>query len=405
MYLHHFQGINRALSIEGSPESARRKFELTSLWQSAGRSTEVLFLSTRTHNSLQFSPRPRSLMLLSVTPQISWITLENMEYDSYFKQLIASTPQSKVSKTKLVFFAAGADRHSCWFLAFGDALTMEVFNAPHDPVEADWLFSALRASSSPGNSLGSIMTALQPQDRGGSPKYAAVSVSDLPPTANAGGARPGAINMLGAHVPAEIMAHATGHDFIHIRSLFEYIGANRAMAQAVIVILTHFRPFPWGTNAKGPVHADLDALTAVGVSKAELDCAINHTFGLNSASPPHFLKDGPLWPAVAAAFASMVMYYEEREAAGEMPTVNARLRSALEHAAVAARRSGGGGGGSSSCTVALSTSTGTPPHRKLVQWSSVLLISRSRTCTCSGAPEPAPRPSSARWPRSSLKAW
>lgn len=48
VYLHHFISMNKALATEGSAESAHRKFELISLWQSAGRSSEVPFLFTRT---------------------------------------------------------------------------------------------------------------------------------------------------------------------------------------------------------------------------------------------------------------------------------------------------------------------------------------------------------------------
>ena len=59
-----------------------------------------------------------------------------------------------------------------------------------------------------------------------------------------------------------------------------------------------------------------------GVSPPEaLDALIDEVFRLDSATCPLLWRDGPLRPMVEAAFASVVMYFEERQAAGEMTFV------------------------------------------------------------------------------------
>ena len=71
-----------------------------------------------------------------------------MDYDTYFKQIFASVPQSKVSKMKLVGLAEGFDRHSSWFLGFGDYLP-SVQRPPYDENTPQWLIPELSYHISP----------------------------------------------------------------------------------------------------------------------------------------------------------------------------------------------------------------------------------------------------------------
>ena len=48
-------------------------------------------------------------------------------------------------------------------------------------------------------------------------------------------------------------------------------------------------------------------------------------FYIDSASQPALKKGGRLRPMLHAAFAALIMYFEERELAGEMTVVNERL--------------------------------------------------------------------------------
>ena len=71
----------------------------------------------------------------------------------------------------------------------------------------------------------------------------------------------------------------------------------------------------------GPKPAKLGVLETFGVDMVKVDDLIDAVFRLDSASPPMMWKDGHLRPAVEAAFATMVMYFDERYWAGEMTSV------------------------------------------------------------------------------------
>jgi hypothetical protein len=84
-----------------------------STWQSAGRSSEV-----------------------------SWLTTDSIILDRHFHVVKATVPQGKVSKVKLAAFTAGVCQWDCWLVDFADKLTLEnrpVFNL-HEPY---WLFPDL----------------------------------------------------------------------------------------------------------------------------------------------------------------------------------------------------------------------------------------------------------------------
>ena len=61
---------------------------------------------------------------------------------------------------------------------------------------------------------------------------------------------------------------------------------------------------------------------------------IDLLFNLDDASPPMLLKDGALRPMVHIAFASMIMYHDQRIAAGEMRPACLKLIELLGHAGV-----------------------------------------------------------------------
>lgn len=234
---------------------------------------------------------------------------------------------------------------------------------PYDENTPQWLIPELSYQISPGKILGGYIRTIKPTDQGGNKKYAAFAVESLPSGANAGGARPGVVNTVATVMPAEIASHATGHAMRDISSLWDYLDAQRAVAQAAMSVLAGFKPFPWGQLGKGPVHASLAALDLIGVGMDKLDKYIDTIYQLDSPSPPHFRVGGSLRPMVCAAFASQVMYYEERFSGQEMPNVLARMRDAVGSERDTIPRGGGGGGGN----VALDG-----PHKRLIDWSKIL---------------------------------
>ncbi len=135
--------------------------------------------------------------------QIAWIVIENMEYDPFFQQVFADMPQSKTSKTKIAVFGAGADSYSCWYVAFGDHLTL-MRRPVYDEDSPNWFFPSLRGSQSPGQTVGSFIKQLLPRSKGGAARFEKFAVDEIPQNASAGGARPGVCNTLASCMPAEL---------------------------------------------------------------------------------------------------------------------------------------------------------------------------------------------------------
>jgi hypothetical protein len=212
----------------------------------------------------------------------------------------------------------------------GDYLTL------HEPPiygseEPVWLVPELHGTDSPGTKLGDYLKALKPTTRGGAAAYAEYTVKELPDSVNAGGIRPGCSNMLSKYMPAEFVAHVTGHVLVGVGALFEYVDADRALALIGALVLAGWPPLPFGHHGEGPVPPWLEALCDAGCIEMDaLDAMIDVLFHIDSASPPMLFIDGALRPMVHAAFASMIMYHDARVAAGEMREVTVAMHEAFK---------------------------------------------------------------------------
>jgi hypothetical protein len=78
VYISHVKQINRAYSLQGSKEAMVRKFTMTTLQRSVGRTGEV-----------------------------AWITWDGMEWDPCFQCVFVEVPESKNSTMKFIPFSAG----------------------------------------------------------------------------------------------------------------------------------------------------------------------------------------------------------------------------------------------------------------------------------------------------------
>jgi len=295
VYRSHIEAMNRALSLEGSPEAAQRKLVLMSVYYIAGRAGEM-----------------------------TWVTLDALEYDPYFEMLFAEVPQEKTSKLKYAAFPAGVNRHCCFFLALGDDLALTRRN-PFVQGETMWLLTEVpRGGSSAGTKMTAIMKALLPRGRGGAAKYQNVAVASLRDDICAAGLRTGASNSLCSRMPADFVVHATGHDMKGASALYEYINPDRALLMPTAIILGGYAPLPWGQLGKAQVGASLGVLTIDDGLRRRM---VDDVLGIDSASPSTFKASGALRPALEQAVATMIMYYDEREKAHEMSSVLTRMRT------------------------------------------------------------------------------
>ena len=141
---------------------------------------------------------------------------EGLEWDPELGAVYVEIRQSKTSKLKIIAFTAGYSRASCWFLTLADYLN-QVRPANWAQAEDAYVFPELHAHGSPGTVLGNFMKAMRPNDRGGAVGYKDFAVPALPDRVSAGGLRPGGCNFLGKYMPAEFIAHASGHDLTQAR--------------------------------------------------------------------------------------------------------------------------------------------------------------------------------------------
>jgi hypothetical protein len=297
IYTADLMGCNAAWSKTGHTEATNRKFIVTTLQRACGRSGEV-----------------------------SWLTWKGLRWDTHFMCMFVEVPQPKTGKLKIVAFAAGSHRHNDWFTDLGDYLTVGQMSVWEEG-EPAWVFPQLRGTNgASGTVIGGYLKALLPLDRGGKSngRYLDNLVDSLPDNATAGGIRPGIINELAANMPAELVVQASGHNFASMSALWDYLDASLALCMAAAVVLGGWPALSWGRNGIGPVPATLVALEDDGFGPPDndrLENMIDTVFRIDSASPPGLMRDQRLRPMVHAAFASLVMYYVEREDADEMGLV------------------------------------------------------------------------------------
>jgi hypothetical protein len=296
LYLSHTRAMNRAYSLEGSGEAALRKFALNAHQQAAGRSTEI-----------------------------AWLSYENMRWDPHFTCFDCDLIQQKTAKVKIVVFVAGQDRHACFILSWGDFLALDPGRAIYDPDLTPWLIPSLHHNAKPGTQLTVWVKALLPRELGGAAKYQEVAVTTLPLRASATGSRTGTINTLASCMPVELAVQATGHDLTGVSAFYEYIGADISLNMVSAIPLGGWDPLPWGHLGMGPRPATLEALVEVDARLLERCC--DDLFRIDSSSPPQLIMGGCLRPAVHAALATQIMYYEQRFDAGEMRVMQTRLRN------------------------------------------------------------------------------
>ena len=131
----------------------------------------------------------------------------------------------------------------------------------------------------------------------------------------------GVIEHLCAKMPEFFVALRTGHQLTSVSALYEYLGANLVVTMPAAVALAGWTPFPWGQIGKGPSRPTLQSLESLGVRPTDLEGIIDVTFNLHAGSPPMYLQEGALRPTIRTAFASLVMYYDDRHQAAEVPRV------------------------------------------------------------------------------------
>ena len=121
VYKADIKALNKAYSSYYGVQAAMRKFVITTLQRSAGRSSEVAF--------------------------IAW---HGVKWDKNFQCVFIEVPQFKTFKMKLIAICAGNSRHNDWFLDLGDFLTSCILEKYNGPAEPAWVFPALATVNSPG---------------------------------------------------------------------------------------------------------------------------------------------------------------------------------------------------------------------------------------------------------------
>jgi len=164
---------------------------------------------------------------------LGWILLDDVEWDPHYGQVFVELPQNKVSKIKLVAFVVGVDRHTCFFTALGDVLTLTPHAFRRRSVDdVLYLHQILSDNKKKGGKLGTFIKQLIPSETS-TGRYAKWAVKSLPRDTAAGGFRPGAINECCSSIPVDFVVHTTGHDLKTVSALYEYVGCCSGSPSAV----------------------------------------------------------------------------------------------------------------------------------------------------------------------------
>lgn len=126
----------------------------------------------------------------------------------------------------------------------------------------------------------------------------------------------------------------TGHDMTGFSKLYEYVDFSLANSITAAQVLAGWPAPPYGQRSIGPRSPRLQLVVATGRTLESLDAIADEVFNIHSKSSPLLMASGSGQPGslrelVRTAFASLLMYDEQREAAGEMHFVRMKLREAV----------------------------------------------------------------------------
>lgn len=160
---------------------------------------------------------------------------------------------------------------------------------------------------------------------GGRKAFKNIVVHSLPMVPTAQGVRRGAINAACKYVPPHIVARASDHELNC--AMENYIEPERALLTPTLLVLLGWPNMPWGELGSMPKHATLLAL-GEHVDAARLTDMMHDLFHIDSSSPHMFKAGGGLRLPLEAAFATMIMFHEERRKAKEMCELRMRMLDA-----------------------------------------------------------------------------
>jgi len=306
-----------AYASVGTADAAKRKCLLWALWLAAGRSTECCYLS-----------------------------YDLLRWDPHFEALEVEIVQQKTAAMKKVFFCAGATASKCFFVHFGDMLTMDRAPTWRPDEVGSWIFPEWHPGDSEwagnkGKKVGKIIKEMNPRDDLCTAwKDIAVDARmNLPKDASAAGIRHGACTEL-YQLPVHQGVALSGHD---LRGQSEFYAYPSVKSNDSIVggsVLAGWPAPTYGHSTRVPLPARLDALRVAGENMDLVEQVIDRAFYLDKTSPPMLLRrdpnvpdlDAPLRPFVRSSFASLVMYYAERRRDKRMVHVQLRLEQAVTEA-------------------------------------------------------------------------
>ena len=341
----NFRNLSRAYARLGDDDAAQKKCLLTALWLSAGRTCEAVYLS---YEALRWDEE-RTLFEIEIV-------------------------QFKTSKPKLIPLVAGKSHDCCFFTNLGDMLATNRVGTYRPHQEGLWLFPDFQSKESGvGTAVGRIikdMNAREDDARDDYLEHARWAQVDLSQGVTGAGVRPGACTKLYEAMPWEHAIGISGHEMSGFTKLIEYIDLNRTCALNGAVVLAGWPGPDYGKSTSGARPASVEALRQAGVDMALVEDMVDQLFYLDNTRPPMLLREGAkkegshvnvngvegqLRPGVRAAFASLVMYYEERNDKKNqlMMSVQRRLRSVVESAY-------------------LPTEPGKDPHARLVRWGAAI---------------------------------
>ena len=262
---------------------SQRRFALLVSWLAAGRTTEGCYMS-----------------------------YEEMQWDREHEAVALPILQLKTGKVKHIVLVASPSADFCFFQGLGELLASRPLA---DAAATAWVLPELASHARPGKAMGDFL------------RDAPVEHGALPPNVSAAGIRHGAAQFLYERMPIDMAVATTGHDLAGFTALWDYLHVTPANAMTGAAALAGWPAVRYGERTRGPRPPRIEPLLQREcASEGELNRLIDSVFYFDQGGKPEaLLEGGELRKAVEAAFAALVMRYQQRAAAQGFPQVQSRL--------------------------------------------------------------------------------
>lgn len=318
MYTAHRRDVSRQYRVHGSPDSMKRNAVIQITGGRLIRCNAVILITGYAAGR---------------GGEVATMSYDVMDYDLLLHAAVATWPQIKTHKNKLIALCPGVDRLLCAINSLACAHASGCFKyQKYDCDDMNYLFPELFIQKNPTTAISNYLKDLTQGSK--NQVYEFVRALSLAPDVTAGSLRVGALNEMALMgVIAEFMIHVSGHDMDGSSKLWHYINPVLALMVPGITVLAGWPALPYGRLGKGAMPASFEPLLDAGeISMEEVEKFLDLTLWLREGfTDPSLMLGGRLRALTYDMGATLVLWYEQSTSKGEILNVTCRMRDVMVH--------------------------------------------------------------------------